>query len=74
MPRHQAFKRKYEMMGKLEEERLLAEAGDRDSIEHFSRFVDEVLDGPVDPEIKQRVREIELQSDIELHALLRRIP
>lgn len=71
---YQAFKRKYEMMGQLERERLLDAARNPDSLKTFWVFVDEVLTWPVDPSLKEKVREMELQADIKLRRLLNRIP
>jgi hypothetical protein len=71
---YQAFKRKYELMGKLEEERMREAAHDPKSLEDFLRFMDEVLSMPVESAIRQQTHDAELQADIERQRVLNRIP
>ncbi len=71
---YQTFKRKYELMGKLEEERLREAADDPKSLEDFLRFMDEVLSMPVESAIQQQAHDTELQADIERQRVLNRIP
>ncbi|MFH0989093.1 MAG: hypothetical protein V1799_03655 [bacterium] len=74
MAEYQAFKRKYEMMGQLEEERILKAAEDPASLQEFLIFMDEALAFPIDESIHQKVRDIELQSTIDRQRLLNRLP
>lgn len=67
---YQAFKRKYEMMGQLEEERLLEASKDPNSIGDFLQFMDDLKAFPEDERLAQLVNEEELQADIERQRLL----
>lgn len=71
---YHAFKRKYEMMGQLEEERLMEAANNPESLKSFLEFMDEVLSFPVDPKAKAMTQEEELQAEIDRQKFFTKIP
>ena len=71
---YQAFKRKYEMMGQLEEERLREAAEDPKALEDFLIFMDDVRSLNIEPRAAAVQLEDELSTDIERQKLLSRYP
>ncbi|HAL57553.1 MAG TPA: hypothetical protein DCP63_14060 [Bacteroidetes bacterium] len=71
---YQVFKRKYEMMGQLEEERLREAAEDPKALEDFLIFVDDVRSLNIEPEAAVEQLDDELATDIERQKLLARYP
>jgi len=71
---YQVFKRKYEMMGQLEEERLREAAEDPKALEDFLIFMDDVRSLNIEPRAAAVQLEDELSTDIERQKLLSRYP
>jgi hypothetical protein len=71
---YQAFKRKYEMMGQLEEERLRKVAEDPKALQGFLAFMDDVRAWNFEPEATAKQLDDELSTDIERQKLLVRYP
>lgn len=71
---YQAFKRKYEMMGQLEEERLRKVSEDPKALQDFLAFMDDVRSWNFEPEAAAKQLEDELSTDIERQKLLARYP
>ncbi|MEX1274805.1 MAG: hypothetical protein WEB62_05770 [Bacteroidota bacterium] len=71
---YQAFKRKYEMMGQLEEERLRKASKDPKALQEFLIFMDDVRSLNIEPDAAAQQLEKELATDIERQKLLIRFP
>jgi len=71
---YQAFKRKYEIMGELEEERLMAVAKNPEELQRFLQFIDEVNSLFKNSESREKYQEEELQADIERQKFFSIIP
>ncbi len=67
---YHSFKRKYEMMGQLEEERLFETSRDPSSIGKFLQFMEDMRNIPANVEWKELQIEEELQTDIQRQLLL----
>lgn len=71
---YQAFKRKYELMGQLEEERLRQAAKSPEALRSFFEFMDEMRSLLVNPDATAYQLEDERKSGIERQQLLARVP
>jgi hypothetical protein len=71
---YSAFKKQYEVLGALENERLSECALQTHSLEKFFQFINDVLALPVDSTARELLRENELQEDIEQRQLFLRLP
>ncbi len=70
---YSAFKKQYETLGALENKRLSERALQKNSLESFFQFIDDVLALPVDSSVRELLREAELQEEIERRLLFLRL-
>ena len=71
---YETFKRKYEKMGELEEERLMAAAKNPEKFQSFLHFMDDVNSLFINPEYRKKYQEEELQAEIERQKFFSKIP
>jgi hypothetical protein len=71
---YHTFKRKYEMMGQLESERLHEVSTNPYALLRFLEFIDEVRSLSMNPKASAYALEEELQADIARQAVLAKYP